>query len=161
LKSRYKKKLVVIGLVLSFVVVSSGCSWIGKKAVEETTGVSVDKDNESVKVKTKEGEAEIQAGENKLPDGFPEDFPIYEDAKITSSSKISTEQGTSFTVQLETDDDKSTVADYYKNALPDSGYKVQATAETPEGVMYSLEKSGMVQVVVVEGKTTVQITLVK
>jgi len=160
-KSRYKKKLLVIGLVLSFAIVSSGCSWIGKKAVEETTGVSVDKDNESVKVKTKEGEAEIQAGENKLPDGFPEDFPIYEDAKISGSSKISTDQGTSYTVQLETNDSMSAVADYYKSALPDSGYKVQATAETPDSVMYSLEKGGMVQVTVVDGKTTVQITLVE
>ena len=158
-------KLVIAFLALSLVFMLTACSrlteTVTKKAVEKTTGVSVDEDKGSVKVKTKEGEAEIESGKNKLPEGFPDKFPIYDDAKIASSTKMSTDQGTSFSVQLETEDDVSTVADYYKGALADAGYTVEGTMETDGNVMYTLKDSGLVQVLSQEGKTVIQITLVE
>jgi hypothetical protein len=157
--------LLIVVLALSLVFVLTGCSslteTVTKKAVEKTTGVSVDKDNGKVKVKTKEGEAEIEAGKNKLPDGFPENFPIYEGAKIASSTKMTIDQGTSYSVQLDVDDSVSKVGEYYKKALPDAGYTVEGTMETNGNIMYTIKDGGIVQVLDEQGKTKVQITLVE
>ncbi len=157
--------LLVAVLVLSSMFMLAGCSRLTetatKKAVEKSTGVSVDEEEGKVKVRTKEGEAELEAGENKLPDGFPDDFPIYKGAKVASSTKMTLDQGTSYTVQLEAKESVSTVADYYKEALPDAAYKIEGTMETDGNVMYTLEGGGIVQVMDQQGKTKIQITLME
>lgn len=158
-------KLVIAVLALSLVFMLTACSSLTKtatkKAVEETTGVSVDDDEGSVKIKTDEGEAEIQSGKNELPDDFPDDFPIYKGAKVTSSTKMSIDKGTSFHVSLEVKGSVDKVADYYKEELVDAGYTISSTMETNGNVMYTLEDDGIVQVVDQDGKTTVQVTLVE
>lgn len=55
---------------------------------------------------------ESTTGEDaELPDGFPEDFPIPEDADITSSSTITEDDTTSYTVRIEIAGD---MQDYYE-----------------------------------------------
>ena len=155
-------KLLIAVLALSLALTLTACSRLTEKAtekaVEKTTGVSVDKDGDKVKVKTKEGE--FEAGENKLPEGFPDKFPIYEDAKVVSGTKMTVDQGTSFSVQLDVEDSVSKVSDYYKEALPDAGYKIEGTIETDGNVMYTMEGDGIVQVMDQQGTTKIQITLV-
>ena len=158
-------KLVIAALALSLVFMSTACSrcteTVTKKAVEKTTGVSVDEDEGSVKIKTDEGEAEIESGKNELPDDFPDDFPIYKGAKVASSTKMSVDEGTSFHVSLEVKGSVDTVADYYKEELVDAGYTISSTMETNGNVMYTLQDDGVVQVVDQDGKTMVQVTLVE
>ncbi len=158
-------KLVIAVLALSLVFMLTACSSLTKtatkKAVEKTTGVSVDEDEGSVKIKTDEGEAEIQSGKNELPDDFPDDFPIYKGAKVTNSSKMSTDKGTSYYVTLEVKGSVDKVADYYKEELVDAGYTISSTMETNGNVMYTLQNDGIVQVVDQDGKTMVQVTLVE
>lgn len=156
------KKLVVVCLVLSVVFLFAGCSSIAQKAtetaVQKTTGVSVDKEGESVKVKGKDGESEVEMGQ-KLPDGFPDKFPIYEGAKVAAASKVSTDEGITFNVTFEVDRDLKEVAEYYKSTLPENGYTIKSTVEGQDSVIYELEGNGVTSVLKNEGKTMVQVTL--
>ncbi|RJQ31706.1 MAG: hypothetical protein C4562_04475 [Actinobacteria bacterium] len=138
------KKIVVICLVLVVVLALSGCDSIfksaAKQAVEKATGVKVDEDGKSVKIKTKEGEAEISSSQTKLPDGFPEDFPVYDGAKLTNSAKMGSAKEAGYTAVWETSDSKDDVVDFYKKELPSKGYKVTAEYSSGQGTTYTFEQ---------------------
>ena len=159
------KQTVFLCMVLAISLLL-GCSFLGekvaKKAVEKTTGVSVDKDGQKVKIKTKEGEAEIESGAKELPDGFPEDFPIYEDSTIKNGSKMTADDQTTYQVYLETEDEASEAADFYKESLPENGYEIENSFESNDTFTYTVKQSenatGTVTVGSQSGKTSIIIT---
>lgn len=61
------------------------------------------------------------SSENKLPEGFPADFPIYKDAKITGSTKVSK----TITVNFEINDKADVVGNFYKTEMPKAGYEAE------------------------------------
>ncbi len=160
------KSVVFLCMVLAISLLL-GCSFLGEKvaekAVEKTTGVSVDKEGKKVKIKTKEGEAEIESGEQELPDGFPDDFPIYEDSTIKNGSKMTANEQITYQVYLETEDEASAAADFYKKELPDSGYPIENSFETNDTFTYTVKNSegieGNVTIGSQTGKTSIIITL--
>lgn len=62
------------------------------------------------------GGGKVSVG-NKVPDGFPSDFPIYGGAKVTSGYKGSQGGQEGFVVVWETGDDVQKVTDFYKEKL--------------------------------------------
>ncbi len=75
--------------------------------------------------------------------------------------KLSNDEGTVFHVTWEVDADKDAVAEYYKDSLPENGYTISNTLETPEGVLYTIEEQGTVQIAVTEDeKTQIRIRLI-
>lgn len=160
------KKLVLLSMILAIFLLL-GCSFLGEKvaekAVEKTTGVEVDKEGKKVKIKTREGEAEIETGEKKLPDGFPDDFPIYEDATIKNSSKMTTNGQTTYQVFLEAEGDPAPVAEYYKKSLPESGHEIENSFEADNTFTYTIKQgedtTGTVSISIQNNKTSIVISL--
>lgn len=126
------RNIFLLALTMITVIMLTGCSSIAEnaaeKAIEGATGVKVDQEGESIKVKTKDGEAELSGGENKIPIGFPEGL-VYKGGTIGLTTKASSEDKTHFTVTFETTDKVDKVVEFYKKAIPDSGYEVETTTE--------------------------------
>jgi hypothetical protein len=177
-------KLRVVGAAcLSVLAITwiTGCSSVGdqitdkaaekaaESLVKNATGADVDlnKDGGSVKIKTDKGEMEIGATEGKLPDGFPSQFPIYSGAQIKSSMKTSNSEvkgKTGFMVAMQTSDDITKVADYYKSKLKSSGYEISSTTEIGNGpvslgVKKGAENIGNVLIMAEGGKTNITISI--
>ncbi|MCK4777576.1 MAG: hypothetical protein KAS39_04305 [Actinomycetia bacterium] len=164
-----KKKLIVLSLVIVFVFLISGCASFAQKAVEKeiekSTGAEVDIDEGKIKVKTDEGEAEMEVGEAaSLPDDFPDDFPLYEKAKLVSSFKMTEEEKESFQLSFEFDGDWKEVADFYQDSLPGSGYTIVSSMETMGGVTIIIKKgeedAGAIFIGEADGKGMMTVTLV-
>lgn len=163
-----KRKLLVGGLAVTLILMLAltGCSSliknITKKAIEDKTGVSVDEEKGSVKVKTKEGEAELSGSQNKIPDGFPDKFPVYEGAKVVSGAKVASQGKSNFYVGWSTDDSASDVASFYKEALPENGYKIKDSYESTQATVFTLDDKSSVSISEQNGKTAITaILLVK
>ena len=101
--------LVIFGLFLV------GCSdKIVEKAIEAGTkgSVKVDVDKGEVDIKTDEGN--ITAGTGKVPDGWPDDVPVYKGAKVvTGGTTNDASSGKAMMVTLETDDSADEVGNFY------------------------------------------------
>lgn len=134
----------VIGAVsmvlLAGLVLTTGCAQIAeqvtKSAVEKATGVKVESDG--VTVTGKDGQQVSIGGENKLPDGFPSEVPVYDGATITSS--VSTEQG--FLVGFTTTDAPREVLDWYKSELAAGGWEVKSNMESDSGGLLTATMTG-------------------
>jgi hypothetical protein len=120
--------VIALGCVL---VLSLGCGKVAEKAAESATGVKVDKQGDKVTVTGKEGEiVAIEAG--KLPEGMPEDFPIYE-GEVKVGNKSESSDGTMFQVMIVTGDDAKTVADWYEEELKAKGWTIENRVDTSAG----------------------------
>jgi len=150
---------VVITGVLVTLIAGTGCASImqrgAKEAVERGTGVKVDEDGNKVRVKTNEGTVEAESSKEKVPSGFPSQFPIYEGATVKNSSKVTSPQGTVFTVTWEVSDAADQVADFYKDKLPANGYTITNTVESGGQVSMVLENNGAVSIKSEGGKTQI------
>jgi hypothetical protein len=125
------KPLSVFVLIAS-VIVATNCG--GKKAQERAVQkaiedsikkqsggkAKVDLSKGQITIKDKQGEMTMtQGGGAQLPDGFPNDVPVYPGAAITMSAK----QPKAFMVMLTSKDDKKKVADTYKSTLKAQGWE--------------------------------------
>jgi hypothetical protein len=168
-------KSVIFGFVIivaTLVLSACGASkTAGQKAAEkileaQTGGkVKVDSNGENVTIKTEEGQTQYSAGGAvKLPDNFPKDLIVVDDAKLIVAS--SSEQGGS--VAYLTNFDQTEVFEKYLKDLPAAGWKKEMEVSLGEGKMINFSKDKE-SVSIVMGantskdetaKTTVNITLV-
>lgn len=109
-----------------------GC---GSDAKETTTiktaegNAEVTKDGDKITVKTDEGEVTVTNNEKatELPNDFPQDIPLPEDAVIVRSLNMSTDAMKSYMVSLTTGLSVSETADFYREALKKDGYEFADT----------------------------------
>ena len=66
---------------------------------------------------------------DELPEGFPADFPIYEDATITAARRISAAQGDIFAIGMETTDTGDAVRNFYEDRLAEAPWEVTNVVE--------------------------------
>lgn len=71
-----------------------------------------------------------------LPEGFPQDVPIYPAAKVTTSGKTPE----TMSVVLATTDPAKKVLDFYNEKLKANTWNIQATVNTEEGGMVTAAK---------------------
>ena len=64
-----------------------------------------------------------------LPEGFPEDFPIYENATITAASRITAAQGDIYAIGMETTDAADAVRTFYEGRLAVAPWEVTNVVE--------------------------------
>jgi hypothetical protein len=89
-----------------------------------------------VNIKTEEGETiKVSYGEDKLPDNFPKDVPIYSPSKVMMSQTIDSKKR--IMASLSTEDDPSEVAQFYKKVLPQKGWKIKG--EMSMGNMFLIQ----------------------
>jgi hypothetical protein len=133
---RHKRLLALFVLALALFAMS-GCQNMAEKAteaaVEKATGVDVEKNGDSVTVKTDEGEATVSS-DAKLPDDFPQDVPIYENATIETAITNKVDAGTSYLIGMKSDDDAGEVYAWYKQAFEDEGWTILSSMEVGDSV---------------------------
>jgi hypothetical protein len=126
-------RTIVLLFALAVLVLAAGCGNLAEKAaetaVEGATGVDIEDDGDSVTIETDEGTVEIGSGEGELPEDFPDDVPVY-DAEITSQGKVSTSDGTMWTVVLSTGDSYADVVSWYKDELAGTDWQQDALLES-------------------------------
>lgn len=144
-----KKVLIIVGVVLGVLVLLSivgalVSTFVIKKGIEKTTGISVsDNGRGSVTIKGKDGSS-FSAGDKKLPDGFPKDaVPLYKGAKIISTSKIAVDGKTNYAVALGTNDSQEQASKFYENAFPaTNGWQNVGTISTGESTIMTFKNPG-------------------
>ena len=129
-------KRIILCAVACSLVAYIGC---GKKAeekviekiIEKESGGKADVDisDESISIKTEDGEATLHAGENvKLPADFPKDILVYKGADVKMTMEVP--QGKSVTFL--TKDDVSKVAEAYKKEMAGKGWKKEMAMDMGE-----------------------------
>jgi len=134
------KRAWILVLAIVLVLGVAGCKSAEEKTAEELTerllsdkDVDVDIDGDEVTIETEDGDISIESDEGKLPDGFPRDFPVYDDLKIGSTSRMGNEETVSYYVEAESRDDFDEVYEWYKAELEDEGWEITTDLLTTDG----------------------------
>jgi hypothetical protein len=105
-----------------------------------------------------DGEVKVTTGGD-LPDEFPDDFPIFQDANLTGSIRGEQEGQSGFFVTWETDASAEEVTDFYKEALDKDPWKTAGVFSSGDGALISFTRvdnedfGGGVTVSGADGKT--------
>jgi len=116
----------------------------GEEETVEIEGgdLTVKAEGEGVRISgEKEGVGAIsgQFGENaEIPDGFPEDVPIYPDAKVVGSMLA----GGGGMVTLQTGDDPGEVTAFYRENLVKEGWSIASEMDLGGQHLLAVEKGG-------------------
>lgn len=169
-----KKKVLVLPIFLLLGVFSlSGCSLteqLGQKALEKTieagTGgkVNIDADKQEMTIKGENGESMVlSGGENTtLPDNFPKDVFVFEDAKFLL---VLNKSESDFSVVYTTEKSVSEAKEKYKTELSKNGWNKENESDLGEAIVFNFSKGERKMMVTVgldksvnqEGKTTVSL----
>lgn len=156
-KKKGNKGLIVLVIVVLLIVGLFLTRKVGEGVLSQVLSRLT---KESVKVETN---GDSISSENSLPEGFPEDFPIYAEVKIVSSFKATQGETDGTSVIWETEDDATKVAGYYKEELAKKGWKIISTFEAEGSTTVTFEKgevSGFLGITKGEGgKTAISVTL--
>jgi hypothetical protein len=137
-----------------------------QKGIESKTGVKVDVNNPQKGVSftdPKTGES-VSFGEQKIPDNFPKDFPVYPGSKPTGTLSGSNTQkdSTGFWVIFTSTDPLAKVAAYYGTQLKSNGWTIENTMNIDKTSSWTISKgllAGTVMVGEGDNKTGTMITV--
>lgn len=126
------KRAFVGVLAMLLVLGLSGCGSIsekiGEKVGEEIAGSvvggEVDVKGDDVTITTEEGDVSITGDTGEIPEGFPDDVPIYDDSEVDSATSMTSDGTTTFYVNLTMEDDVATVYEWYKAEVVDKGWTI-------------------------------------
>ena len=139
---------IIIGAIGSVIFSKIGLN-IGKKVIENRTGITVDEKN-GVAIKDQKTGAEVNLGSGKIPSNFPKDFPIYPGAKVEgniSGSETAAQKG--FWLILSTTDASDKVAAYYETNLPSNGWTIGSTMNVGASSTWEVTKNDLTGGVVI------------
>lgn len=119
-------------LVAALALAVTGCSAvqdrigeeIGEEIASGVVGGEVEVDGDSVTVSGEDGDVTIEGGGADLPDGFPDDFPMHDEAPVDSASSISGAEGTTYYVNITSDLAPGELHDWYKAEFADEWTEV-------------------------------------
>jgi hypothetical protein len=140
---------------------------IAEKAIEAQSGgkVDVNANDGNVTIKTEDGQAQYSAGGTvKLPENFPKELVMADDAKII----ISTSADSGSTIAYVTDSSKDEIFNKYISGLAGQGWKKEMELNTGSGQMANFSQGSLKATVTIgdnesqdqPGKTLVHIILV-
>jgi hypothetical protein len=124
-----RRPMILFTLLLTALLVFAGCGEsasekAGEKAAEELLGaenVEFDEDSGEMSIKDKDGN-ELSTSDGELPDGWPDEVPMPDGAKIESGLKTGTaKEGDSFVASAEVEQTPKEVLEFYKKEL--KGYE--------------------------------------
>ena len=132
------KRLLIGVFVIALALALAGCG---------SDDVDVKVDEDSVTVTTEDGTATIEGGEGALTEGFPKEFPIYDDTDVESSAVVKADGQAHYSAALVTSDSVADVYTWYKTQLPSNGWTIENDAQisTADGAtsMLSAKRDGM------------------
>ena len=137
--------LIILGFIFSGIIIRKLISG----AIQQKTGVTVninDLNKGNLTYTDPKTGAKLTIGDNKIPDNFPADFPVYPGSTVTTS-----QTGNGFWLTLVTKDSVSKVSSFYQNNLKSNNWNPQITIQqTDTGAGWSVSKDNLVGTVVVE-----------
>jgi len=129
--------------LLAIILAAGGCGQSDEEQVEEAIErdsggeASVSIDEESFSIQTGEGSFRIdQGGGLELPENFPDDVPVMDDASIS----MSTAADEMVQVMFSVDEPLDEVLEHYKEEMADNDWTSESSVQTPEGSMLSFTK---------------------
>ena len=136
--------LVVLCLLVSMAGLV-GCQSITDKVAEETsekliegaTGVDVEADDDEVTITSEDGSSMTVSESGELPDGWPEDVPVYE-GNITSGMVSEGNR----TVSVESEDSALDVYEWSLEQIKAEGWTVTTEFKAENGGTLAAEKGG-------------------
>lgn len=155
--------------VVAALLVATGCGALiqqgAKTAVENATGVDVDEGGDSITVTGQDGSSMTSSADGTIPEGFPEDMPLYVPGTIKAGIVSDSGSGKGFMVAIETPDAWADVFAWYETQLKDKGWTVGSTAKMDTGGLLTGEKGSQIFTISVakdsgdEGVTGVSISV--
>lgn len=79
--------------------------------------------------------AQLSIGENKIPNDFPKDFPIYDPSQVVTSL-----DGNGFWLTLTTTDSREKVIEFYKAKLKENKWGVNETPSKSGELVWNINK---------------------
>jgi hypothetical protein len=150
------KRLLIGVFVVALALALAGCG---------SDDVKVDEG--SVTVTTDDGTATIAGGEGALAEGFPKEFPVYDDADVESSAVVKADGQAHYSAALVTSDSVADVYSWYKTELPSNGWTIENDAQisTADGAtsMLSAKRDGMqanAGIAQGDGETVIAVTII-
>jgi len=138
------------------------------KVITDQTGVPTDLtqiDQGKLTITDPKTGAKLNIGENKIPEDFPKDFPVYPGASVTSSlSGNQGDQKNGFWLTLSTGDEVSKVVSFYEENLKKNGWTFDTTVGSGTGTNWVVSKDKLSGYVTVDrpkdqDKTSIMIVL--
>jgi hypothetical protein len=139
--------LVLAGIIMTVagkVIFSKFGAGLLQKGIESKTGVKMDLTGGKEGISftdSKTGET-VSIGEQKIPDNFPKDFPIYPGSKPAGTMSGSNTQKDSlgFWVVFSTDDSLEKVKAYYDKQLKSNGWTIENTMTIDKSATWGITK---------------------
>jgi hypothetical protein len=104
------------------------------------------------------GDGEVTAGDD-LPDGWPDDFPVYGNADVTFGGRQTVDGNDSLVATWETDDDVGDVEVFYADAFQDGAWRTVRSLDVEGTYTFFIEhqdgRAGQLLVGEDEGVTTI------
>ena len=142
----------MLAAIAALALATSACSAedvaesAAEKAMEQAGGgdVDIDSDGGTISMSSSEGTVQMGSG-GSLPDAFPDDMPLPEgDYEVVSSFSQEGGDGIELQAALQVEASVDELADYFEQALPDSGWEIVDTREQSmedlTSVTYSFER---------------------
>lgn len=122
-KGSHKKLKAALLIIFLTVLLIGLTSWLVLSKILDK--VSFEKQNT---LNYKEAGAEISLNKESIPNGFPRDFPIYPNAKITSAWKSGEDKVQGFSLVLESSDKLESISSFYDSELASAGWNIENTS---------------------------------
>jgi len=137
--------------------------WVSRLLSKTGKGnVNFTDDGKKITYKGEEGNFSYEQTD-KLPSGFPSDFPIYQSTKIDSSWSAESEGTKGVSVVWESNDAVDKIAQFYAKELPLKGWTVTSTFTQDESSTFSFKKGeteGILGIAKKDtGKSSISVTL--
>jgi hypothetical protein len=139
--------LVLAGIIMTIagkVIFSKFGAGLLQKGIETKTGVKMDLTGgkEGISFTDSKTGEKVSIGEQKIPDNFPKDFPIYPGSKPTGTMSGSNSQKDSigFWVVFSTDDSIDKVKAFYDKEFKAKGWAVDNTMTIDKSATWGISK---------------------
>lgn len=122
-----KKVLIVVVavlLALGLVGCKAASEEVAEKIAGDVIGGDVEVKDDEVTIETDDGAVSISGEDGALPDDFPADFPLYPQAKVSSSSRMAGGDDVSFYIGWTSADDPLDVYDWYVEKSAAAGWTI-------------------------------------
>jgi len=109
---------------------------VAERAVEEgieragsaSGDVELDLDNEDGSLSIESSEGSLRIGAQDVPEDFPAEVPLPDDAEVMSSMSFSEEAGTAFNLNMNATGDAATLGDELESRFSDAGFTLTGTS---------------------------------
>lgn len=118
--------IVLLSLLTVMVFTASGCARAAQRTMAniiekqlEDAGVNLNTNDDgyTMEVTDESGTAEINVGSTKLPDGFPDQVPVYSNMEITMANSVKSGDKVEFMVWGTSKDDSEKIFEWQKDKL--------------------------------------------